>query len=86
MNALEIKLLIEKVGMRPIEALVSATLIAAKASGLKNVGAIRKGFKADIIAVRGNPLNDVSLLLNPDNIVFVMKDGIVLKRLVGPSN
>jgi len=80
-NALELKLLVEKIGMTPAEALIAATKIAAEAAGLKDkIGTLEKGKLADIIAVKGNPLDNVDLLLNPDNITLVIKEGKILKN------
>ena len=56
------------------EALVAATSRAAECCGLQDKGRIRKGFVADIIIVRGNPLNDIEALA-PVNIVNVIKRG-----------
>lgn len=43
----------------------------------KEIGLLDKGFTADIIAVRGNPLQDITLLQRVD---FVMKSGSIIKR------
>ena len=56
------------------EALIAATSRAAECCGLQNTGRIRKGFDADIVVVRGNPLNDIEALA-PANIVNVIKRG-----------
>jgi len=62
------------------EALISATSRAAECCGLENTGRIKKGFDADIVVVRGNPLNDAEALA-PANIVNVIKRG----RLIQPA-
>jgi len=65
-------------GMTPMEAIQAATVHAAELIGWPDaVGAIEAGRYADIIAVRGNPLEDVSLL---ENVGFVMKGGVVYKE------
>lgn len=65
-------------GMTPMEAIQAATVHAAELIGWpEDVGAIRAGRYADIIAVDGNPLEDVRLL---ENVGFVMKGGKVYKR------
>ncbi|MEM0247379.1 MAG: amidohydrolase family protein [Desulfurococcaceae archaeon] len=80
-NALELKMLVERIGMSPAEALIAATRIAAEVAGLLDrVGTIEKGKLADIIAIRGNPLDNIDTLLNVNNIVLVMKEGEILKR------
>ena len=64
-------------GMSPMQAILSATTVAAESLGWTgDIGAIAPGYYADIIAVEGNPLNDVGLL---ENVTFVMKGGAVYK-------
>ena len=76
-NAREFKYMNE-VGMSEIECIQSATVTNAIVLGQENqIGKIKKGFIADIIATDLNPLDDISVL---KNIVFVMKDGIVHKN------
>jgi imidazolonepropionase-like amidohydrolase len=65
-------------GMTPMQAIQAATVHAAELIGWPDtVGAIEEGRFADIIAVEGNPLEDVSLL---EDVRFVMKGGKVYKR------
>jgi imidazolonepropionase-like amidohydrolase len=76
-NAEEFALLVQA-GMTPAQALLAATRNAAEALGRSDdLGAIAPGRIADIIAVRGNPLQDVTIL---QDVGFVMKDGVVHKR------
>ncbi len=63
-------------GMTNIEVLRAATLNPADLIGNNSIGVIEVGRFADIIAVRGNPLTDISVL---EQLVFVMKDGKVYK-------
>ena len=56
------------------EALVATTSRAAECCGLPNTGRIKKGFDADIVIVRGNPLNEIQALA-PASIVDVLKRG-----------
>jgi imidazolonepropionase-like amidohydrolase len=64
-------------GMKPIEAIRSATTRAAELLRMeKQIGSIEAGKLADIIAVEGNPLDDVRAL---SHVVFVMKAGQVYK-------
>ena len=64
-------------GMPPAEAIRSATLSPAIVLGREDQqGAIEAGLVADIIAVPGNPLEDVGLLRD---VRFVMKDGVIYK-------
>ena len=67
-----------KYGMTPLQAIRSATVSAADLLGKSDsVGSIQPGKYADIIAVYGNPLEDVRLL---ENVKFVMKEGRVFKH------
>jgi imidazolonepropionase-like amidohydrolase len=74
-NAKEFSLLV-KMGMSPIEAIRTATINAADLLGVDDRGIIEKGRLADIVAVPGNPLDDISLL---EDVRFVMKGGKVYK-------
>lgn len=65
-----------KYGMSPAQAIQSATINSAEALGRSDVGVVEAGRFADIIAVKGNPLDDVSVLEHVD---FVMKGGVVYK-------
>jgi imidazolonepropionase-like amidohydrolase len=72
-------------GVSPMDAMVSATSLAAEAMGLADrIGAIEPGLEADIIAVVGDPLQDIMAVRR---VVFVMKGGIVYKYLrnAGPA-
>jgi imidazolonepropionase-like amidohydrolase len=65
-------------GQKPIDAINSATSLAAESLGLgKTIGTLAGGYEADIIAVPGNPLEDISVLRN---VTFVMKGGQIYKR------
>jgi imidazolonepropionase-like amidohydrolase len=63
-------------GMRPIDAIRTATLNAADLLGVTDRGVIASGKLADLIAVRGNPLEDVRVL---QQVPWVMKGGVVIK-------
>ena len=81
LNAMELKLFVEKLGMKPFEAIKSATLIAAEATGLGDkLGALEKGRYADIILVSGDPLDNIDVLLDKRNIKLVVKNGEIVKR------
>lgn len=64
-------------GMTPMQALQAATINSAALIKQDNLGQIKAGFMADIIAVDGNPLDNISLM---ENVTFVMKDGVVYKQ------
>lgn len=68
----------EAAGMPAIETIQSATITNAKILDMENeIGQIKKGFFADIIAVNQDPTNHIETM---ENVVFVMKDGIVYKQ------
>ena len=67
-----------KYGMTPMDAIKSATSIAANLLEMKgNIGVIAPGAYADIVAVQGDPLANIDAL---KNVSFVMKDGKVFKQ------
>jgi imidazolonepropionase-like amidohydrolase len=62
----------------PMDAIVSATSLAAKSLGLGDrIGTVAPGFQADLVAVEGNPLDDITAVRR---VVFVMKGGKVFKN------
>lgn len=75
-NALEFQYMVEA-GVPESEAIQSATAIAAKFLKNDEIGHLEEGKLADIVAVEGNPLDDITLL---QNVSFVMKDGKVYKN------
>lgn len=76
-NAREFTLLVEWGGLTPMQALVAGTQSAAKLLGWDNrVGTLAAGKMADIVAVPGNPLQDIS---TTERVTFVMKDGVIYR-------
>src|SRR5258707_7134193 len=68
-----------KLGMTPLQAIQTATVNAADLlSWSDRIGSLEVGKFADIVAVNGDPTNDVTLLENPS---FVMKGGAVYKQV-----
>ncbi len=76
----EIRWLVEY-GCTPMQALQAATSWAAEAMGWTEIGAIEEGKLADIIALPGNPLDDISLM---DQVFFVLREGQIVEGN-GPS-
>jgi imidazolonepropionase-like amidohydrolase len=78
LNAHELDVYVNQMGMTPLAALQSATTHAADLMGWSNkIGSLEPGHWADIIAVEQNPLSDVRVL---QHVPFVMKSGIVYKN------
>ena len=78
-GAQELITLVER-GMTPLEVLRAATVNAAELIGVDNRGRLAEGLLADVIAVPGNPLEDISAMAD---VMFVMKGGKVFRG--GPS-
>jgi len=65
-------------GQAPMDAIVSGTSVAAESLGLQGkIGTIGEGMEADVVAVEGNPLEDITAVRR---VVFVMKGGKVYKN------
>jgi imidazolonepropionase-like amidohydrolase len=78
-NAEEFIERVRDVKVDPMAALVSANSLSAEALGLSNqIGSIQPGLQADIIALDGDPLKDITAVRR---VVFVMKGGVVYKSL-----
>jgi imidazolonepropionase-like amidohydrolase len=74
-NAQELQYLVEA-GMSPMQALQAATGWAAECLGLEgDIGTVQPGKLADLVVVDGNPLQDITLLQDPQRIKLVLKGG-----------
>ncbi len=74
-------LLMQQLGMEPIDCIRAATTVAAQTIGMKGVGTLEPGSLGDLIGVPGDPLADLTLLSNPDNVHVVIKGGEVFKSV-----
>ena len=72
-NAVEFGYMVEG-GMPAAQALQAATYNAAQVLAVADIGQLEPGFRADVVAVAGNPLADIALTRK---VAFVMKDGVV---------
>jgi imidazolonepropionase-like amidohydrolase len=64
-------------GVKPMDAMVSANFVGAEALGMADrIGSIAPGLDADIIAIKGDPLKDITAVRR---VVFVMKGGVVYR-------
>ena len=78
-NADEIVERVRQGGQKPMDAIISATSLAAKSLRLeKAIGTLGPGYDADLIAVDGDPLSDISAVTR---VAFVMKGGKVYKHV-----
>ncbi len=78
-QAIELVYRVQEAGQDPMEAIVSATSLAAESLEMDDrIGTIAPGMEADIIALEGNPLDDITAL---HRVVFVMKGGDVYKTV-----
>ena len=81
-NAEELVCRVRHGGQAPGDAIVSATSLAARSLGLEgSIGALAPGMQADLIAVDGNPLEEIGAVLR---VVFVMKNGMVYRNAAPP--
>ncbi len=70
--------LMVKFGMTPLASIQAGTINAAKLLQWENqIGALKPGFQADVVAVPGNPLEDITAL---QKVTFVMKGGVVYRK------
>lgn len=77
-NGHEFTLLVEWGGMTPLQSIVSGTQNAAKLLGWDDrIGTLATGKLADVVAVRGDPLQDIRTMERPS---FVMKNGVIHKN------
>ena len=76
-NAFELEMLVEA-GMSPVQALKSATSVAAAAIDFPDVGAIEPGRFMDLVVVDGDPLADVTILQDHAKIPVVVKGGDIV--------
>jgi imidazolonepropionase-like amidohydrolase len=77
-QALDFEALVKRSGMSPARAIQAGTIVNAEAMGWKDqIGSIAKGKFADLVAVSGNPLADITEL---QRVKFVMKGGKVIRN------
>ena len=83
LNAHEVEVYVKDYGMTPLAALQAGTVNAADLMGWTDkVGSLEKGKWADVIAVEGDPLADVTTL---QHVRFVMKGGVIYKDEAAPA-
>jgi imidazolonepropionase-like amidohydrolase len=79
-NAYELECMVEA-GMSEIEAIAAATITAAESVGYEHkIGSIEEGKLADLLVVDPDPLADISVLCDKNNINLVMKNGEIIRK------
>jgi imidazolonepropionase-like amidohydrolase len=77
-NARELMVRVTEGGQKPMDAIISATSLAAESMGLgREIGTLAAGMAADLVAVQGDPVKDITALRR---VSFVMKGGRVYRR------
>ena len=74
-------LLMNELGMTPLDCIRSATTVAAETIGMQGVGTLEPGSWGDVIGVPGDPVDNLDLLSKPETIKLVVKGGEVVKQL-----
>jgi imidazolonepropionase-like amidohydrolase len=85
-NARDLGFFVEYYGYTPAEALRCATVNGGKAMTIdsgEQLGEVREGYLADLLLVDGDPLADLSVLLDADKLVVIMKNGDLHKNTCG---
>ncbi len=79
-NAMDLQYFVKYCGMTPMETIVAATRHGGAIMMRPNeLGQVREGFLADLLLVDGDPVADLSILLDPKRLLAVMKDGVFHK-------
>lgn len=77
-QAKDFEYFVKRAGFPPMDAIKAGTSLAAELLGQSNqIGALKPGMLADIVAVPGNPLEDITTL---QRVMFVMKDGMIIRK------
>jgi imidazolonepropionase-like amidohydrolase len=82
-NARDLQFFVDYYGYKPAEALRCATGNGGAMMTMgtdEKLGEVKEGYLADLLLVDGDPLADLSLLLNADRLVVIMKDGALYKN------
>ncbi len=80
-HARELELMVDLLGMKPMDVICAATSLNAKVFGWENeVGTLKPGLQADVIVVDGDPLQSIGVLADPRRLVHVLKGGEAVDR------
>jgi imidazolonepropionase-like amidohydrolase len=79
-NARDLRLFVEQLGYSPIEALVAATQHGGQLLGMsESLGMLKPGYLADLLVVKGDPTQDVTVLEEADRIAYIVQSGSFYK-------
>jgi imidazolonepropionase-like amidohydrolase len=78
-NARDFEHFVEMLGMSPAEVLMTATKWGGELMAIDQLGLLREGWLADFILIDGDPLEDIRILQDHDNVVLVVKGGDIFK-------
>jgi imidazolonepropionase-like amidohydrolase len=85
--AVELAAYVDEIGMAPNDVITWATRNSARFVGATDLGVVAAGKLADLLIVKGNPAQDITVLQNPSNLIAVMKHGdVVHSQLEAPRD
>jgi imidazolonepropionase-like amidohydrolase len=85
-NARDLEHFVKLFGYTPTEALLSATKVGGELMAMGDeLGQVKEGYLADLLLVRGNPVQDVGVLQHQHNLAMIMKDGVAHKLDLRPQ-
>lgn len=79
-NARDFQIFVDMLGYTPAETLSAATMLGGQIMEIPDLGLVKDDFLADLLLVKGDPTDDVTILQDLDNLLMVMKDGEYWKK------
>jgi imidazolonepropionase-like amidohydrolase len=79
-NARDLEHFVNILGFTPAEALMAATKWGGEIMDIPDLGLVENGYLADLLLVKGNPVDNLKLLQDRDNLLMIMKDGAYHKH------
>ena len=84
-NARDLEHFVNILGFTSAESLMAATKWGGEIMDIPNLGLVQDGYLADLLLVDGDPVENIKLLQDRNNIKIVMKDGVYYKRLIATA-
>jgi len=85
-NARDLKHFVDLLGYSPSEALICATRYGGEVMGMGDeLGQVKEGFLADLLLVNGDPLKDLAMMVDEENLHVIMKDGTLYKDIASTA-